>query len=96
MEPSDVYNNLAWLIATREVSHRDLLMDEALTAARHAVEIWPTANYKDTLACAYALRGEFSAAIDKEQDALRQGYDQEYDRHLKLFQMVPSKDCTGE
>lgn len=95
-EGSDIYNNLAWLIATREVSNRDSLKDEALTAARHAVEIWPTANYKDTLACVYALRGEFAAAINTEKEAIEETYDPEYDRHLKLFQMVPAKDCTGE
>jgi len=95
-EGSDIYNNLAWLIATREVSNRDSLKDEALTAARHAVEIWPTANYKDTLACVYAMRGEFAAAINTEKEAIEDTYDPEYERHLKLFQMVPAKDCTGE
>ena len=93
---SDVYNNLAWLIATREVSNRKLLKDEALIAAQHGVEIWPTANYKDTLACVFALRGEFASAIKLETDALNDGYDDEYDRHLRLFQAAPPKDCTGQ
>lgn len=95
-EGADVYNNLAWLIATREVSNRDILKDEALTAAQHAVRIWPSANYKDTLACVYALRGEFSTAIKTEEEALAQTYDTEYARHLGLFQMIPPKDCTGQ
>lgn len=95
-EGSDVYNNLAWLIATREVSNRNSLKDEALTAAQHAVEIFPSANYKDTLACVYALRGDFSAAIEIEKDALNETYDSEYDRHRKLFEMTPPRDCTGQ
>ncbi len=95
-EGSDVYNNLAWLIATQEVSNRDILKDEALTAARHAVGIWPTANYQDTLSCVFALRGDFPSAITTETKALGEGYDDDYDRRLKLFQMVPPKDCTGQ
>lgn len=92
-----VYNNLAWLIATREVTNRDLLKDEALVATKHAVENWPNANYKDTLACVYALRNDFRAATKTEIEALAENNDDpEYNRHLKLFQMTPPKDCTGQ
>jgi hypothetical protein len=93
---SDVYNNLAWLIASRPVSSRNLLKDEALIAAQHAVELWPTANYKDTLACVFALRGEYQSAISMESQALADGPDSEYVRHLGLFRASPAKDCTGE
>jgi tetratricopeptide (TPR) repeat protein len=93
---SDVYNNLAWLIATREVSNREVLKDEALTAARRAIQIWPSANYMDTLACVYALRGDFPTAIKTEEEALAQTNDPDYERHLTLFRIVPPKDCTGE
>ena len=93
---SDVYNNLAWLIATRAVSNRSLLKDEALTAAEHAVELWPTANYKDTLACVFALRNDYQRAIRIESEALADGPDSEYARHLGLFRASPAKDCTGE
>jgi hypothetical protein len=93
---SDVYNNLAWLIATRPVSNRILLRDEALIAAQHAVELWPTANYKDTLACVFALRTEYQRAISMELQALADGPDPEYARHLGLFRASPAKDCTGE
>ena len=92
---SDVYNNLAWLIATRPVSNRNLLRDEALIAAQHAVELWPTANYKDTAACVFALRGEYQRA-SMELQALADGPDSEYSRHLGLFRASPVKDCTGE
>jgi tetratricopeptide (TPR) repeat protein len=95
-EGSDVYNNLAWLIATREVSQREMLKDEALTAARHAFDIWPSANYKDTLACVYALRGDFVSAIKKESEAVDETGDSEYQAHLNLFNMNPPKDCTGQ
>jgi hypothetical protein len=95
-EGSDVYNNLAWLIATREVSQRQMLKDQALTAARHALGIWPSANYKDTLACVYALRSDFVSAIKAETDALNETHDSEYEGHLRLFQMTPPKDCTGQ
>jgi len=95
-EGPDVYNNLAWLIATSEVSNRDILKDEALTASEHAVHIEPTANYKDTLACVYALRSDFSNAISIERDVVGEAPDSEYQRHLALFKMVPPKDCTGQ
>jgi tetratricopeptide (TPR) repeat protein len=93
---SDVYNNLAWLIATREVSNRNGLQDEALASARRAVALWPTANYKDTLACVYALRNDFASAIREENEAIDETGGAEYDRHLKLFQMNPPQNCTGQ
>ncbi len=56
-------NNVAWLFASRsELQHlgREL---EALMLAKEVVALHPTANNKDTLACAYALNGDFVNAI---------------------------------
>jgi tetratricopeptide (TPR) repeat protein len=94
---SDIYNNLAWLISTRQLSNRNLLSEEALIAAQHAETLWPTANYKDTLACVYAMRNEYAAAISKEKEALQESpYDASYLRHLKFFQGNPTRNCMGE
>jgi tetratricopeptide (TPR) repeat protein len=94
---SDVFNNLAWLIATRPVSNRNLLEDEALTAAQHALALWPSANYRDTLACVYAMRRDYAAAISSEDKAVNEDpYDGAYRRHLGLFQGNMPRDCIGE
>jgi Tfp pilus assembly protein PilF len=57
------FNNFAWLVVSRDVPNRRMLESDALRAAQHAVAIDRTANYLDTLACSYALAGDFAQAI---------------------------------
>lgn len=92
---SSVYNNVAWLIATREVPHRKQLQQEALSAAQRAVSMWPTANYKDTLACVYALQGDFAKAVKYETEAIAETPGSPYEHRLRMFES-DRKDCTGE
>jgi hypothetical protein len=91
----DVYNNFAWLIATRPVPNRLKLFPEALENAEHTVSLEPTANYKDTLACVYALAVKFPDAIRYEREAIVQHDTTEFEQRLKLF-TVNRKDCTGQ
>lgn len=89
-----VWNNLAWLVATRNVSDRDKIAAEALAAAQRSLSMVRTANSLDTLACVWALRGDYKAARQTEEDALRlDPGNTEYSDRLHRF--LVSKDCTG-
>lgn len=59
------WNNLAWLLAKTKTS-----LDEALTAAKRAVEVDEArAGYLDTLAEVHFARGELADAVDLEDRA---------------------------
>jgi hypothetical protein len=45
----------AWLIATKEVSDRTRLRQDALAAAERAIVIFRKSNYLDTLGCGTVL-----------------------------------------
>jgi hypothetical protein len=92
---SSVYNNFAWLVATREVPRRKQLQQEALTAAARAVSMWPTANYRDTLACVHALQGDWPEAVKYETEAISETGGSPYKRRLRMFER-DHKDCTGQ
>ena len=65
-----VVNNLAWLLAT---THVKALRDpkEAIVLARSATEADPEhADFKSTLAAAYAASGQFPEAIATQQEAI--------------------------
>jgi tetratricopeptide (TPR) repeat protein len=88
------YNNFAWMIATKEVSDRKTLQSDALAAANHAVTIARKANYLDTLACVYALGGDFQRAIIYQSEAVAKDQrNSAFQERLALFRN--QKDCTG-
>jgi tetratricopeptide (TPR) repeat protein len=90
------YNNFAWLIATHIVSRRQDLQKAALFSAKKAISIMPRANYRDTLACVYALTGHFEQAIAEEDNAIRESPDEEFIARRARFRMLPARDCTGD
>lgn len=89
------YNNFAWMIATRDVPDRKMLVDDALDAASRATTIENIANYMDTLACVYALKGDFPKALKVENEALAKSPgNPDFEARLSLFHN--SADCTGQ
>ena len=68
----EAWNNLAWLLST---AHDPTLRDgaKALACAQKACELgeWKDATSFDTLAAAYAEKGEFEKAIEWEQKYLK-------------------------
>ena len=66
-----VWNNLAWLLATRqEPSSRQVV--EAVAAARHAVRLAPNrSSSHDTLGVALAAKGDFGEAVKAAQQAIQ-------------------------
>jgi len=96
MYPEDPlsYNNFAWMIATKDVPKRDELMSDALNAALKATSIDNTANYLDTLACVYALKGSFAQALNIENEALAKSpRNADFEARLSLFHR--SVNCSG-
>jgi tetratricopeptide (TPR) repeat protein len=89
------FNNFAWLVATKEIPNRKTFLDEALTASLRSTSIEDRANYLDTLACVYALKGDKQQAIKIESDALKRSpFNPHFKSRLELFS--EHKDCTGE
>jgi tetratricopeptide (TPR) repeat protein len=92
------YNNFAWIVATRQLSDRKQLQKAALTASEHATTVNRTANYLDTLACVYALTGDFKKAITLESEAVKtaRGKDEAaFRQRLAGFMEPKPRDCTG-
>ncbi|HEY4357367.1 MAG TPA: hypothetical protein VGN16_16570 [Acidobacteriaceae bacterium] len=89
MDPEDgeSYNNFAWMIATKDVPKRSMLVDEALAAAITSTTL--DADHYGTLACVYALKGEFLLALHAESKARSPGHE----ARLSLFRR--SSNCTG-
>jgi hypothetical protein len=55
-----------------------------------------TPNYLDTLACVYALMGNFPQAIKTQSEAVAEAQgNREFQERLSLFTLKPPKDCTG-
>ena len=90
------YNNFAWLVATHNVSGRNQLQQAALFAAEKAVTIFPKPNYRDTLACVYALRGNFDRALQEETKAVDEEPQHDFLKRIERFKMKPPRDCTGD
>lgn len=92
----DPWNNVAWMIATREFPGRHNEKRFALTAATRAVAIRPSANQLDTLACAHALNKDFSQARTVQGRAIAADPDNaEFRDRLTMFQGPSPRDCTG-
>jgi hypothetical protein len=89
-------NSFAWLVATQEVSNRPVLQKKALAAANEVVASYPTPNFKDTLACIYALGGDFQRAIEIETDVAQTSRTTAFRERLTLFRSDKPKDCTGQ
>jgi len=89
------YNNFSWLIATRTVAGRMQLQKAALFAAEKAMGIYPKPNHRDTLACAYALMGDFERAFEEEGKAAEEQPDEVFKARKAGFKMKPPRDCTG-
>jgi hypothetical protein len=90
------YNNFAWLVATRNVSERQQLQKAALFAAEKAVSISPKPNYRDTLACVFALMGDFERAFSEEEKVVSEQPDQDFVKRKARFKMKPPGNCTGD
>lgn len=82
------WNNLAWLLA-RTRAH----LDEALVAAKRAVEIDDArASYQDTLAEVHFVRGERDAAVTAIDRALElEPADEYYKKQRERFEAAPSR-----
>jgi tetratricopeptide (TPR) repeat protein len=90
------FNELAWIVATKDFSERATDKDEAVNAAKEAVSIQRIPNYLDTLACIYAYAGHFAQAVDIEKEASDGApYKPEFAARLQQFQSNPPKDCSG-
>lgn len=93
-DPSS-YNNFAWMVATKDIPARKRLVDDALNAALKATSIENIANYLDTLACTYALKGNFQQALKFENQALAKAPgNSDFSARLLLFNS--SVNCTGQ
>jgi tetratricopeptide (TPR) repeat protein len=90
------FNNVAWMIATREFRGREAKKGFAVASARRALTLHPTANYRDTLGCALALNGEFEEAIVVQQQAVAEDPDNGgFADRLAMFKEPSPRDCTG-
>lgn len=88
------YNNFAWMVATKPVPDRQKLIPEAMSDAQKAVSLGRDGNRLDTLACVYALQGDFDRAIATEEEAMRLGGSTEFE--LRLSHFNSKQDCTGD
>ena len=91
-DPSQVvaYNNLAWYLATAPYPElRD--PPRAVTLAKHAVEMEPTAMFLDTLAEAYYANGKPRKAVKIIKEAIaiakerREYYEGQLDKYIKAM-----------
>lgn len=94
------FNGYAWLVATRQVANRDAHAVRAQTASEHAVGLERSGNYLDTLACVYALRGQFTDAASIEREAVSLIDDPEtiarFNDRIRRFTAASPSDCTGD
>lgn len=93
------HNGFAWIVATKEIPNRRSLLPEALAAALRASGAREDANMLDTLACVYALRGDFNKALETQNRALAIAPKKsvlEFERRRNKFLPNVQQDCTGE
>jgi len=94
------FNNYAWFVATREIPDRARHADRAQAASEHAVSLERSGNNLDTLACVYALRGEYARAAIVEREAVRLIDDpaeiSRFNDRIHRFTATPPTDCTGD
>jgi tetratricopeptide (TPR) repeat protein len=95
----NAWNNAAWLISThQELGQRLVLATEAIDAAQKAVRLNRSANYLDTLACAFAAAGKLSEAAVLEAEAVAAApSNTDFQRRLNRFRgNEKSSTCFGE
>jgi tetratricopeptide (TPR) repeat protein len=92
-DSSESWNDLAWLVATRNISRRAPTANEALVAAQRAVSISRTPDTLDTLACVYALQQRFREALIYEAEALNLDPDSA-EFTARLIKFTQHSDCT--
>ena len=96
-EYPSIYNDFAWLVATKDFPERANYKDEALAAAKKAVSLNRIPEYLDTLACVYALAGDFEQAVAHQYEVLTGAPAEEaFAERALLFKAIPPKNCTGE
>ncbi len=92
------YNSLAWLISTREFTHGAGTFD-AVQLATKATGIQPNSDNYDTLACAFALAGDYEQARQAEGEAISRSktpeQKAEFANRLSLFTTKPYRNCIG-
>ena len=81
------------MVATKDFKERSCFKDDTLLEAKRAVSIEITANRLDTLACAFALTGDFAAAVATETEATRRSPEKDFERRLE--RLKTHRDCTG-
>lgn len=70
---NDSANNLSWFYAVNpQIEWRD--PEKAVTYGKQSAAIFANGDTLDTLACAYALAGDFTSAIQTEQKAIDIGW----------------------
>lgn len=94
------YSNFAWIVATGDFHGRMTYRDGALQYAEKLVTIERRPVTLDTVACTYALAGDFAKAVAYEKEAIAMDSDADpqkytYQRRLEYFTLTPPRDCTG-
>lgn len=90
-------NFIAWLIATTKSLQTPKARKEALELALEAVDSRRIPDYLDTLACAYAINGDFPMALKNEEEAIEGATGtalRDYKHRYEL--MKEGKTCVGQ
>jgi tetratricopeptide (TPR) repeat protein len=86
------YNNLSWYLCM-SARPTDAPLEEAVWAARRAVELAPIATFWDTLAEALERSGDLAGAIAAAREAIRDNPEREVyrERMRRLCEQVPTE-----
>lgn len=87
-------NNLAWLYSTVEDIQSDATKVEALELAIKVVELNPSVNNRDTLACVYAINGNFSEATRIQSKVVEEDNSVSFKNRLLKFEK--KINCLGD
>ncbi len=95
----DPFNSYAWAVATIALENRAALKEKALAAAQHAVALDRAAGNLDTLACTWALNGDFAQAASVQDEAVSLASEPDktaFRKRGERFSAIAPYDCTGE
>lgn len=87
-------NNLAWLYSTIADVQTENTKKEALELALTVVDMHPSVNNRDTLACAYAMNGDFVKAIEVQKKVVEEDDSKSFEDRLEKFKN--GVNCLGE